>query len=258
MRIRQQNVPWLVVTGAMVGLALLAGVAAQVGVALVGLYAVAAGASLLEFPQQVTSVAQRSTLARMRMSAQAQEAVDRASRRGSYGYPDLTLLDIGLIAAQSTTEGGVMRRTRVVSKDDDGVRPFITLNVAPQMAEQTVVIRFEMLDQNGQQQYVHEMRTYLHEGEMNILADHQLPLEGNDRISGAGDGDLRVSVDGRLLGALSYTLSASMRERARQFTRNDTDINRARRLEDQQPDSPTTLEELLRSQSNQSGGQTRR
>ncbi len=193
------------------------------------------------------------------MSAQAQEAVDRASRRGSYGYPDLTLLDIGLIAAQSTNEGMVMRRTRAVSKDDDGARPFVTLHVAPQMAEQTVVIRFEMLDQNGQQQYVHEMRTYLHEGEMNILADHQLPLDGNDHITGAGDGDLRVSVDGRLIGALSYTLAPSMRERTRQFNnRTPADASRAQRLEDQQTDSPTTLEDLLRSQANQSGGQTRR
>lgn len=258
MRIRQKNVPWLVVTGALVGLALLAGVTAQVGVALVALYAVALGASLLEFPPRDAATTQHSTLARMRMSAQAQEAVDRASRRGSYGYPDLTLLDIGLIAAQSTNEGMVMRRTRSVSKDDDGVRPFITLHVAPQMAEQTVTIRFEIIDQNGQQQYVHEMRTYLHDGEMNILADHQLPLDGNERVTGTGDGDLRVSVDGRLIGALSYTLAPSVRERSRQFNRPDAADARARRLEDQQTDSPTTLEDLLRSQTNQSGGQSRR
>jgi hypothetical protein len=126
------------------------------------------------------------------------------------------------------------------------------------MAEQTVTIRFEIIDQNGQQQYIHEMRTYLHDGEMNILADHQLPLDGNDRLSGTGDGDLRVSVDGRLIGALSYTLAPSVRERNRQFNRADPNDTRARRLEDQEPDSPTTLEDLLRSQANQSGGQSRR
>ena len=168
MRIRQKNIAWLVVTGALVGLALLAGVPAQVGVALLALYGVALAASLLEFPPaSALASVQRSTLPRMRMSPQAQEAVDRAARRGSYGFPDLTLLDVGLIAAQSTADGMVMRRSRAVSKDDDGVRPFITLHVQPSMSDQTVVIRFEMIDHNGEQQYVHEMRTYLRDGEMN-------------------------------------------------------------------------------------------
>src|SRR5690606_4120924 len=117
------------------------------------------------------------------------------------------------------SEGMVMRRTRSISKDDDGVRPYATLHVGPSAADTTSIIRFEMIDHNGEQQYIHEMKTYLRDGQMNILADHQLPLARNERLSGAGDGDLRIYVDGVLLGALSFTVAPSVRERNRQIGR---------------------------------------
>jgi hypothetical protein len=244
MRIQRRNVAWLTVIGVLVAIAVLSGVptATQV-MALVALYAVALAASLLDVkPAKIVDSVQRSSLARVRMSPQAQEAVARAARRGSVGRPDITLLDIGLIASQTTSEGMVMRRTRGVSKDDDGVRPYLTLHVQPSAAEMTAIIRFEMIDHNGDQQYVHEMKTYLRDGEMNILADHQLPLSKNDRITGAGDGDLRVYLDGTLLGALAFTLSPSVRERNRQISRAQ--------LEDeitlQGDDASVSLEDLLR------------
>jgi len=37
------------------------------------------------------------------------------------------------------------------------------------------------------QQFVHEMKTYLREGELELLAEHQLPLAGNSSIDGSGD-----------------------------------------------------------------------
>ena len=61
------------------------------------------------------------------------------------------------------------------------------------------------------------MRTYLRDGEMNILADHQLPLVESERALQAGDWDLRVYVDGSLLGAHMFTLAPSLSDRFRRF-----------------------------------------
>lgn len=248
MRIRRRNVTWLTILGALVAIALLSGVATglQAGV-LLAVYAAALAATLIEVrPAKLVDSVQRSSLARMRMSPQAQEAAARAARRGSAGHSGVTLLDMGLIASHTSSEGMVMRRTRSFSKDDDGVRPYVTLHVHPSSADMTSIIRFEIIDHNGEPQYVHEMKTLLRDGEMNILADHQLPLEHNDRITGAGDGDLRVYVDSVLLGALTYTLTPSVRERNRQ-------ISRMQAAEDTLSDDsaaaaeiPLSLEDLLR------------
>lgn len=244
MRIRRKNITWLTILGVLVAIAVLANIASgiQVG-ALLALYAVAVAASLLEVqPAKIIGDVQRASIGRMRMSPQAQEAVDRASRRGSIGVSGITMLDIGLIVSHTTSEGMVMRRSRSFSKDDDGVRPYLTLQVHPQAADTTSILRFELVDHRGRQQYVHEMKTYLRDGEMNILADHQLPLGRNDRLTGSGDGDLRVYMDGVMLGALNYTLAPSIRERNRQ-------ISQMQEMEDEIVDdeSFSSLEDLLRS-----------
>jgi hypothetical protein len=249
MRIRRRNTAWLAVLGALVGIVVLSGTApAQVSVALVGLFLVAMAASLIEIrPQQLLNNVPQSPLALMRMSATAREAVERARRRTNYSPAGLTLLDVGLISLQSSSEGMVMRRSRSISLDDDGVRPYITLHVQADNAERNAVIRFEILDQNGQVQYVHEMKTYLRDGEMNILADHHLPLAGNERLTGAGDWDLRVSIDGTLVGLLSFNAMPSLNARRRFI--HDAD-SAAIRLEDtEHDDAPVSLEDLLRSKS---------
>src|SRR5688572_2850873 len=247
MRIRRRNIAWLTITGTLVAIAILSGVASPLqAMVLIMLYAAALTASLLDIkPAKIIDSVQRGSLARMRMSPQAQEAAGRAARRG-VPPTDLTLLDIGLIASATTSEGMNMRRTRSISKDDDGVRPYLTLHVQPSAAETTSIVRFEIVDHNGEQQYVHEMKTYLRDGEMNILADHQLPLAKNDRISGTGDGDLRVYIDGTLLGALSFALAPSVRERNQQIGRALRDQEES--SEAAEVDETVRLEDLLRSQ----------
>jgi hypothetical protein len=231
----------------------------QLAVLVMGLYVVALAASIIEIrPRQLLSAAPQSPLALMRMSPQAREAVERVRRRGSYTPPGLMLTDIGLIAMSPGRDGAtVMRRTRAVSFDDDGVRPYITLDVSPSDADRNSIIRFEIIDQNGDSQFVHEMKTYLRDGEMNILADHHLPLIGNKKLAGAGDWDLRVSVDGAVIGLLGFTTTPSLRERERLLTR-DTD-GAIRRLTEQEPaeaedDNPASLEELLRGSKSQGEG----
>jgi hypothetical protein len=256
MRFKRRNFAWLTVLGALVAVAVLSGVAAvEVSAALIGLFLLAAAATVIEFQPERLLDRSRSSLTMMRMSSEAREAVERAHRRGSYFDDGLTLLDVGLITAQSNRDGMVMRRTRSASLDDDGVRPFITLHVQPEESERTVRIRFEIIDGNGEQRYVHEMRTYLRDGEMNILADHQLPLAENQALQ-SGDWDLRVSVDGKLIGAHMFTLAPSLNDRLRRFEARDAATQAAAERiaeSDRQEEAPLSLEELLRSRSNRSG-----
>ena len=247
MRIRKRNVAWLSVLAALIGVVLLSGAAsAEVMTLLVGLFAVAFVASMLEIqPARWRSSMSVSPLTRMRMSTNAREAAERARRRlGGYSASNLTLLDIGLISSQANSDGMVMRKSRSVSADDDGVRPFISLHVPPTEADRNVLVRFEIIDQNGDQRYVHEMRTYLRDGEMNILADHHLPLLSNAAVGrSGGEWDLRVSVDSTWIGMLSFTVSPSVFQCERELEERLADHPAS--------EAPLSFEELLRSRDSQ-------
>lgn len=245
MRFRPRNTAWVALLGALVAAVAITGAASTpVLVALMALFGVALAASLFEIdPGRLRDRVSASPLTRIRMSPQAREAAERARRRSGFTPVGLTLLDVGLISLHSSSEGMLMRRSRTVSLDDNGVRPYITLHVQPEAADRNTLVRFEILDQNGDLQFVHEMKSYLRDGEMSILADHHLPLAGNERLPGAGDWDLRVFVDGGLMGALSFTMSPSLEDRRRQFSAAD----RLREVE--ADDVPVSLQELLRDKS---------
>lgn len=250
MRLRRQNTLWLAALGALVAVAAIGGAPAGALALLAGLFGVAIAASLIELqPRRLREAIPSSPLTRMRMSPQAREASERARRRSSFLPDGVTLLDVGLIALVTSGDGSMtMRRGRHVSLDDNGVRPYITMYVDPAQADRNALIRFEIIDHNGQVQYVHEMKTFLRDGEMNILADTQLPLYGNARLPGAGEWDLKVSVDGMTLGFLSFSTSPSVEERNRQLAREADGT--AYRLQDDMDDSaPVSLEDLMREQS---------
>jgi len=221
-RFRRKNTAWLTVLGLIVFLALVAAGSAMtppVAIALLSIFAMAALISSVEIGRERATL--MSTIRRMptrtRVSAQAREAAERAKTYGGYTSSGITLMDVGLIAVQSSMEGMAMRRTRAISKDDDGARPFITLNIEPEDADRNVLVRFEINSQGGESIFVHEMKAFLRDGEMSIMADHHLPLDGNGRIQGMGDWDLRVYMDGNLVGVHNFTLTPSMRERNRRL-----------------------------------------
>jgi hypothetical protein len=245
MRIRKRNIAWLSVLAGLIGVAFLSGtVSAEAMTILVGMFAVAFVASMLEFqPARWRESIAVSPLTRMRMSNDAREAAERARRRlGGYTATSLTLLDIGLISSQASPEGMVMRKSRSVSGDDDGVRPFISLHVPPSEADRSALVRFEIIDQNGARRYVHEMRTYLRDGEMNILADHHLPLLTNDDLGrSGGEWDLRVSVDSTWLGMLSFSVSPSVFQRERELEERLVDRPSS-------AETPLSFEDLMRGQ----------
>lgn len=251
-RYNRRNTIWLGALSLLMLLVLLSGnVAGEVQAFFTGLFLLAVVATFIDFSalkpgSLMQSIQQRSPLSRM--SPEAREAIARASARPGYYAPDIQMADIGLIALQSG-DGMVMRRARSISKDDDGVRPFVTLNVPSSEAERHANILFEIIDQNGDEQYVYEMRVYLRDGEVNILADTQLPLAGNDHIAGMGDWDLRVSVDGSLVGIHSFGLTASQDTRIRRLGGRA----QQRYVTHSEPEAaeepgPMTLEELLRKQ----------
>lgn len=264
-RLRRRNTAWLLAMGILIGFALLAApVTVPVQLALIGAFTVAVIASMVEMgPDQETIIdaLQRAPI-RRRITPQAREASERAaSRAGYFNRNGIVMLDLGLIAMQTGMDGLAMRRTRNISKDDDGVRPFITLYIHPEEAERQSVIRFEMYNHLGEEQYVHEMKTYLREGEMNILTDHHLPLAGNREVDGSGDWDLRVYVDGNLIGMQNILLAPSVNERRRrlsgeaEYAGNLTKSSKSDYViidEVEQPQT-TQLKDLLNQQSSSSG-----
>lgn len=224
---KRRNTIWLGLLLAMTGLAFIAGTITP-GIELV-LLALIAGALVTSFTLDAgrsrnlfNQLSQRAThsLLTSKLSPTAREALNRAEGRGVSINPNLTMIDVGLIASMYGEDGLAMRRTRSISKDENGVRPFVTFQVDPQEADRNAIVRFELIDQQGQSQYVHEMDVYLRDGEFNILADHHLPLADNDNITGMGDWDLRVQIDGKLVGIHSFTLSPSYEERQERLRGN--------------------------------------
>jgi len=220
-RLRRRNTAWLSALGILIAFALLAAGQANPAVQalLLGIFAVAMIASLVELGSERETImdAIRKAPVRQRISPQAKEAAERARSRGGYASQDMMLMDVGLIASQSSYDGMALRRTRSISKDDDGARPFVTLYVDPMEAERMAVVRFEIINQYGEEAYIHEMKTYLRDGEISIMADHHLPLAGNRDIQGAGDWDLRVYIDGNLAGLHNFMLAPSIAERSRRL-----------------------------------------
>ncbi|MBC8100533.1 MAG: hypothetical protein H7Y11_13910 [Armatimonadetes bacterium] len=253
-RLLRRNGAWFGILGAFTALAFIAG--SPAALVLAGLLGFALVATLLQVrtprPVQLAGVVQQVTGAGARVSSQAKEATTRASSRGYAPNPRLMLMDLGLIASAQTDDGMVMRRTRSISKDDDGVRPFVVLHIAPSEADRNVKLRFEMIDQNGREAYIHEMSVYLRDGELNILADHHLPLLSNRQVEGSGEWDLRVYLDGSLMAIHSFGLTPSDDERANRLG-GATPARRYVMPDSQRDvaDAPVSLEDLLRGQANQ-------
>lgn len=253
-RFKRRNTIWLAALSVLMMLVIVSSnVPADAQALLLGLFMLALAGSFIDIgalgsrEEWLQSLQQRSPLNRTRMSPQAREATARASGRPGYRTPEVQLVDVGMIAAQSGSEGLVMRRTRSISKDDDGVRPFVTINVPATEADRNALVRFEIMDQNGQDQYIYEMKVFLRDGEMNILADHHLPLRKNEQIAGIGDWDLRIFIDGDLVGVHNFALTASYEER-RQRLNKGRDEFYVTEPESESQEIPLSLEELLRNQ----------
>ena len=104
--------------------------------------------------------------------------------------------------------------------------------------------------------YIHEMRSFLREGEMSIMADHHLPLAGNSDIQGAGDWDLRTYVDGNLVSIQNFSLAPSINERNRRLSGDYSSSSSQYDVIDEEPEEvPLRLQELLQTDAGQRSAQ---
>lgn len=237
MRIKQRDQIWLVLIGILSTIAFLAAtpeVALIIRAAAVAAFVAAVGLvvarpSLEQIRQQISTAAAST---RPSGSKAAQEAVQRALARGEVPSVDLELADIGLIASESGYDGVTFRRTRDVSNDDDGVRPYVQLKVGALNAERRALVRYELIDPTGETAFVHEEKVYLQLGENTLHPDQHLPLAGSLTPDKLGRWDLHTFVDGRLLGMLTFTVTP-------------TDEERVARLSAQRGE-PDSFEDLLR------------
>lgn len=236
MRIKQRDQIWLMMMGILSAIAFLAATpevnllirAAVIAafVAAVGL--VIARPSLEQIRQQIAT----STVSRPSGTKAAQEAIRRAQARGEEPPLDLALNDIGLIASETSFDGLSFRRTRDVSNDDDGVRPYVQLIVGASNAERRALMRYELVDPTGQIAFVHEEKVYLQLGENTLHPDQHLPLAGSLPPDKLGRWDMHAYIDGRLLGMITFTVTP-------------TDDERVARLSAQRSE-PDSFEDLLR------------
>jgi len=255
MRFKRQNVIWVAMLLALSTLAVVGGAPPLLGAFLLVATLAAAALAFLPAPQRVVRSIQSNTTASRTarsMSPRARHAVSRASARGGRLSADMSLLDIGIIATTMTENGLEMRRDEQVSKDDQGVRPFLVLKVERPEAERRARFRFEVLDHTGREQYVHEMDVYLREGEMNILPDTHLPLQGNTRLEGMGECTVRIAIDGEMVAIDSFTLIPAYEERRsrlsgtrRTYAMDDGEGRRS-------SGGSVSLEDLLREQNHRS------
>jgi len=267
-KVKKQNYAWLAGLGMLTVFALLSpNISPLAGILLMGALGVAIVGTLVDVTssqQALRTIQERVARSRSGQTPQAQEAEARAKNRPQYRPMSIRMMDVGIIATQATDAGISMRRARTVSKDDDGIRPFIILYIPSSMADRQATIRYEISDHSGKDQYIHETRVFLRDGDMNILAENHLPMFNNPDITGMGGWGLRVYVDGVLMGVHDFNHTLSEAERRHRLSGNgnkheqmppsDGEMRRAeKRLRTDDLDVPLSLEDLIRQQSDKKG-----
>lgn len=175
---------------------------------------------------------------------------DAAARIGqpiSLMHRGYILQDVGLVVDERRRDGLSLRRARLLSMDDESIRPYVVFHYPQDRPSHAGVLRFELLDSKNQPQFIYEMEAFFQSGENLILPDYRLRLKGNNRLKNTGGWTLNLSVDGILLGRHQFTLAPSMHERLR----NAPDGEVSARLvgEVHEEALPLSLEELLRNRS---------
>lgn len=249
---------WLVMLGIAVGLIALAAmfgteVSAPFAFALVVGYIAIALASIARFtlPQLNLSMPQISTA--IRMTPAARQATQRARNRANFS-DDTTLTDVGMIINQRRHDGQWNRHlAQIVSLDDDAIQPFLAIHADADQSNRLALIQFDIFDQTGRQRFSRQCEQWIRDGNNLIVCDRQLPLQPlNDENGRSGVWDLRITVDGSVVGVHSFTVTPSTANRRRQFNdEGETDIGEI------VDDGPVSLEDLLRERPQQ-GSASRR
>lgn len=257
-RSRRGTYIWLLMLGLAVGIVLLAGaleaaISAEVALALVIGYIVLAGASLATIALPSLNVSMPQISSAIRMSPNARQASQRARTRPGFSR-DATLTDVGTIINERRRDGQWDRHlAQVISLDDDAVQPFISVFVDSNHSNRLAIVQFDIYDQTGRQRFSRQCEQWVRDGNNLIVCDRQLPLQQlSDVHSRTGTWDLRITVDGSVVGIHSFTVTPSTADRRRQFG-NEGETEMAEIVDDM----PVSLEDLLRERS-QTGSASRR
>lgn len=186
---------------------------------------------------------------RPQMTQVAKKASMQASRRPDYDTSRYALKDVGMVIESPQPGGLRLREARMMSMDDEAVRPYINIHAPYQNHPKQTLIRFEITDGSGQPQFIFEMDHWMRPGENLVIPNYRLPLRGNDQLDNTGAWDLQVWVNGGLMAIHDFTVSPSSTVRRRQFGL-DGEAQEAVNLD--YDAAPVSLDELLSQQRSRS------
>lgn len=175
----------------------------------------------------------------------ARRARMSASRRPDFDNAGYLLKDVGLVVEEPRADGLHLREARLISLDDEAIRPYMLIHAPRQSHPRQTLIRYEIMDSAGQQQFICEIDHWMRPGENLLLPNYRLPLKGNDTLNRLGAWELMVWVNGGLIASHQFNVSPSVHERRRQFGL-DGEAQVPVRLE--QDALPVSLDDLLSQQ----------
>ena len=151
--------------------------------------------------------------------------------------------DIGVMAFKED-QHPVVYRTREVLDDVDYIQPYVQLRLpAPAVG----LIRFEIIDSDGQKLFVHEERHQFERGRNLITPAARLPI--HDAHNMHGDWALRVSADGMLLAVHEFQWQESTLKAVRRHLSEDGEIsNELRAVIEENRLQRLSLDDLLAEQ----------
>jgi hypothetical protein len=161
-------------------------------------------------------------------------------------------VDIGVMAFKEQQDP-VVHRTRDILDDVDFIQPYVQLRL-PTTA--IGLIRFEIVDAEGQTVFVHEERHQLERGRNLITPAARLPV--HDALLLDGEWELRVSADGRMLAVHQFGWQESSSTVIRRHLTEDGEISselRAAMTENRLQDM--SLDDLLAYQEDEQAAQQR-
>lgn len=127
--------------------------------------------------------------------------------------------DIGVMSFKENQEP-IVHRSRDVFDDVDYIQPYVQLRL-PTAA--TGLIRFEIVDADGQKLFVHEERHQLERGRNLITPAARLPV--HDAFNINGDWELRVSADGMPLAIHTFGWQESREKVVRRHVQEDGELS---------------------------------
>ncbi len=172
----------------------------------------------------------------------------RAAERAGLNPDQMQVLpvDIGLMVYKDDDQRDIYR-TPAIPDDIDYVQPFVELRVPTRAVG---VIKFEIIDADGQVLFSHETKSELQRGRNLISPTYRLPIHDGHAMHTAWQ--LKVSADGMPLAVHRFEWQESATKAVRRQMREDGEISNELRatLEDNTPQR-LSLDDLLSYQDDQ-------